>query len=266
MYILILFVILVVLFCYSAWMEPNILRIRHMDIDACIPKEITMVQFSDTHFTPRTIESVGKRIEKKMRKLAPDLIIFSGDLIDDYSRYPEIKQRVEEILAGLIARYGCFAVYGNHDIGGGAKLVYEEIMQQGGFQVLCNDMQEIPELGIALFGLDDSIAGYENRQLVEHVMQPYQIAIVHEPDLCEQMELSSIDLMLSGHTHGGQIYLPLLCRNYLPKGGKRYRKGSYLIGSTRLVVSSGIGTTKLPLRFLNPPELLVYHLHPSHKL
>lgn len=239
------------------------MKIRHVTIDANIPHPITLLHFTDTHFTPRSVGYLGRRLLKGVRQIHPDILLFSGDLIDHYKRYPQIEQAVVEILKGMEATYGKYAVYGNHDIGGGAKDVYEKIMKQGGFQVLCNQIQELPEQSIAIFGLDDSVAGYEDVSLVNTRLQPFQILLAHEPDICEHMQLDTIALMLSGHTHGGQMYFPILSKKILPKGGKHYRKGMYYVKHTILFVSSGIGTTKLLMRFQNPPEIIVYHIQPK---
>lgn len=239
------------------------MNVIHIDIEAQIPTPITILHMSDIHFTPRCVAQIGNRIGKEIEQIQPDLILFSGDLIDHYKRYPQIQGEVEKLLHTMKARYGKYAVYGNHDIGGGAKAVYATIMKHAGFQVLCNQIQELPELSIALFGLDDSIAGYEDQTIVETRLQPFQILLSHEPDIADQMSLDTIELMLSGHTHGGQVYLPILSNHILPRGGKRYRKGLYHLQHTLLVVSSGIGTTKLPMRFRNIPEMIVYHLHAS---
>lgn len=79
------------------------------------------------------------------------------------------------------------------------------------------------------------------------------------PDIVDEMDINGIQLVLAGHTHGGQISIPLLTEENLPLGGKKYIKGLFTIGingQTDLFVTKGIGMTELPLRFLNVPEIV----------
>lgn len=249
---------------YCVFIEPRKLCVKQVELQAEVPVEMTLLHFTDTHFTPCFLKHMGNRLLQEIAFIQPDLILFSGDLIDHYECYPQIKEPLIKVLKKMHAVYGKYAVYGNHDIGGGAKEVYADIMKEGGFHLLCNQVEELPKLGTAIFGMDDCVAGYEDITIVERSLQPFQILIAHEPDTCEKMKLDTIDLMISGHTHGGQVALPILKTKILPKGGRKYRKGIYQLPHTILSVSSGIGTTKLPMRFSNIPELIVYHVHPHH--
>lgn len=264
---LILLFLIVVVLCfigYCVCIEPRKLCVKQVELQAEVPVEMTLLHFTDTHFTPRFLKHMGNHLLQEIALIQPDLILFSGDLIDHYECYPQIKDSVIDVLKSMDAIYGKYAVYGNHDIGGGAKEVYADIIEAGGFQLLCNQVKELPEIGTAIFGIDDCVAGYEDITIVEQSLQPFQILIAHEPDICEKMKLDAIDLMISGHTHGGQVALPVLRNKILPRGGRKYRKGIYSFTHTILSVSSGIGTTKLPMRFSNIPELIVYHVHPHH--
>lgn len=263
---LILLFLIVVVLCfigYCVCIEPRKLCVKQVELQAEVPVEMTLLHFTDTHFTPRFLKHMGNHLLQEIALIQPDLILFSGDLIDHYECYPQIKDSVIEVLKSMDANYGKYAVYGNHDIGGGAKHVYRSIMEEGGFQVLCNEVIGCLEFGISFFGVDDPCAGYEDQALVKQQLSPYQVLLCHEPDFVDQIDTTYLDLMVSGHTHGGQIYLPLLSKVILPKGGKRYRKGLYQIQDMKLYVSSGIGTTWLPFRFRNVPEIIVYHIRPN---
>ncbi len=251
----------VLLIIYMALIEPNLLVKHHVWLSGEIQdEELCIVQFSDTHFHRHCSIRKCERLMTEINALDPDLIVFSGDLMDHYEKTPQLAHRLPPYLARLTARLGKIAVYGNHDIGGGAKDVYPQMMEQSGFQLLCNQSVVYEAAKVAVLGVDDMLVGYEDRTLGKQRLQPYQILVSHGPDLVDDMDMSHIDLMMSGHTHGGQIYLPWITQKILPKGGRNYRKGLYQKGGTALFVSSGIGMTSLPLRLGNPPQLVVYHI------
>jgi len=248
---------------YMTLIEPNRLVKRFEHITGKNKKAIRIVHFSDTHFHRYFSKRKLKRLINEINTLQPDLLIFSGDLMEHYALAPNLAYQLPPYLRQMQARLGKIAVYGNHDIGGDAKYVYPQMMEAAGFQLLCNQTMVYEEEGIAIFGMDDAIAGYEDRDLTKQRLQPFQMLVVHEPDMMDELDTSAIALMLSGHTHGGQIYLPLLSKRILPKGGKRYRKGWYHKADTDLFVSCGIGMRALPMRFLNPPEIVIYDIDAS---
>lgn len=255
-----LIMIAVVLFLYMLCIEPNRLKVRHIQVDGDVKRELCIVHFTDTHFHRHFSRRYLRKLIDAINAENADLIVFSGDLMDRYETSPTLAQELPPYLAMLHARLGKVAVYGNHDIGGKAKDVYPEMMKKAGFQILCNNAVCYEEVGLAVFGTDDMLAGFEDRNLSAQCLQPYQILIAHEPDLIDDMDMRTIDLMLSGHTHGGQIYLPIITSYILPKGGRKYRKGAYQKDNTILYVSGGIGMSTLPLRFANTPEIVVYHV------
>lgn len=262
----IIFVCIIVggcVFLYARYIEPNRLVIKDIHLQGEVTKEVTILHFTDTHVKfDYTVEKIQELIDV-INAHHPDIIIFSGDLMDNYDSARHLREELVPLLRAMHATYGKFAVYGNHDIGGGARSVYADMMRESGFILLQNDQRSLPELQICILGLDDATAGFEDISITKQKQQPYQILITHEPDIVNTMELSTIDLIMSGHTHGGQVAFPFIRKKVMPRGGKMYRKGLYTIGKTTLYVSVGIGTTKLPFRLGNPPELVVYTIHPN---
>lgn len=261
--VLILGIIGLLWLIYMALVEPNQLVVKHITFVGDVKKPVTLLHFSDTHVKANSSEKQMKKLIETINQEQADFVIFTGDLMDSYETAPGLRASLPPKLAQMHANIAKIAVYGNHDIGGKARSVYRPLMEEGEFQVLCNEIIPFEEEGLAFFGIDDPQAGYEDRDFVKQKFQPYQILLSHEPDLFDELDLSFLDLMLSGHTHGGQIYLPILSNYILPTGGKHYRKGLYQKGSTTLSVSSGIGMTWLPLRFCNQPEVLVYQIQPK---
>lgn len=250
-------------YVYARYIEPNRLIVRTEEYTGDVKEKLTIVQFTDTHFKEEYPAEKAERIVNLINEQEPDIVVFSGDLMDNYAKYPQLEQELPNYLKKITATYGKYAVYGNHDYGGGASRVYETIMEESGFIVLKNDVQELPEIGVAIIGVDDFLFGKGDLTSSDVDLQPYQMMILHEPDFLNQMKTDTIDLTLSGHTHGGQVYLPFLNMDFLPAGGQLYRKGLYEISDTSsLYVSSGIGTTYLTLRFQNPPEIIVHHITP----
>lgn len=260
---LILGIIGVLWLIYMAVIEPNQLVVKHITLTGDVKKPVTLLHFSDTHFRANQSEKQMRKLIDTINQEQVDFLVFTGDLMDSYEKATELRESLPPELKQMHANIAKLAVFGNHDIGGKARKVYRPLMEEGDFQVLCNETIMFEEEGLAFFGIDDPQAGYEDRDFVKQEYQPYQILLSHEPDLFDELDLSFIDLMLSGHTHGGQIYLPILSNFILPTGGKHYRKGLYQKESTTLSVSSGIGMTWMPLRFRNQPELLVYHIQPK---
>lgn len=232
---------------------------------------IKVLQFSDVHikegFTGENLEAVVEKINEQN----PDVILFTGDLYDNYSVYHEDETVITQ-LSDLHASYAKLAVWGNRDYGGGAARQYESVMEQSGFTVLKNESRSIV-LGngkkLLITGLDDSLLG--NPYLPESEKDSdsdYKILLTHEPDTAEEYLDSGYDLILSGHSHGGQIDIPFLPQVNetalaATKLASEYSRGMYDLSSERdvkLYVNTGIGTTHIPARFGVIPEIAVFYI------
>lgn len=254
---------------YARYVEPYMLITRTVTVEATkhVP-ECTIVFFSDTHFGKNYSEKNVERIVKRINRSEPDLVIFGGDFLDNYARDRE-ELDLEYIgaeLSKIEASYGKFAVWGNHDYGGGAVRVYQELMTDGGFQVLENESCLIEELNMKVFGYDDYLLGRTEESLYQIQSQYFNLIAAHEPVVADLIENTGDNLLLTGHTHGGQVGIPAIREKVIPKGSGGYVKGLYTkeeIGtksSLQMFVSSGIGTTLYPVRFLNVPEIVEIHL------
>lgn len=254
---------------YARYVEPYMLITRTVTIEATkhVP-ECTIVFFSDTHFGKDYSEKNIERIVKRINRSEPDLVIFGGDFLDNYARDRE-ELDLEYIgaeLSKIEASYGKFAVWGNHDYGGGAVRIYQDLMTDGGFQVLENESCLIEELNMKVFGYDDYLLGRTEESLYQIQSQYFNLIAAHEPVVADFIENTGDNLLLTGHTHGGQVGIPAIREKVIPKGSGGYAKGLYTkeeIGtqsSLQMFVSSGIGTTLYPIRFLNVPEIVEIHL------
>jgi predicted MPP superfamily phosphohydrolase len=221
-----------------------------------------ILQLSDIHhslFVP--LSQVGAVVELS-NALKPDLIALTGDFVS-YSRASI--EPVAEILRGLQARSGVVAVLGNHDFRVGADIV-ERALERRGIEVLRNRHLLLRERGDALYvaGVDDYRYGADLGSALEGIpADAPTILLAHNPRLLVAAACCGIDLVLSGHTHGGQVNLPLLGTVYGRSPERlRFKIGWDRLGSTQIYVSRGIGTIVLPWRLRCPAEIPRLELQP----
>jgi len=279
-YIIMTLVLIVALvFTYARFIEPNRivsveLAFENPHITAENTDEITIAVFSDVHFhdrhyTPEDFENVINIINER----SPDIILFLGDLIDDYSEYYSDIRYISEALSRLDARIGKFAVYGNHDHGGGAHRIFQSVMEDGGFTVFINEHIRLYDYGIILIGIDDFVLGHGDISVVSEFTDEnfFNIVFSHVPDVVDDILDYNVDFMIAGHSHGGQVNIGQVRTSYhrsvfFPPYARNYVRGTYFFDNTAntvLHVNSGIGTTMLPLRFMAPPEITFITITPS---
>ncbi len=227
-------------------------------------ENLKIAVFGDTHFGDYYTTEDFDKVIKAIKEAEPDMVVFSGDLIDHFDTYAKDVSTISEKLSEIEAPYGKFAIFGNHDYGGGAESEYESIMENGGFSVLKNEYHAVDELEIALIGIDDVLIGYGDPSVASWGRPDYfNIVLVHEPDVVDDVLDYNVDLLIAGHTHGRQINIKYFDQYILPPYGRKYVNGLFRFSNereTQLYVNSGIGMTKLPYRFLSPPELTVITL------
>lgn len=218
-----------------------------------------IVQFSDLHIDHFFDATPLKELVHLIQQQEPDLICFTGDLMDEDGS--ELITSVST-LADLDAPLGKWAVLGNHDYRGDVRDV-KEALDYSGFHLLLNESYVLEKNGqqLALTGVDDALTGHPNLATALEKVNPgtFTILLSHIPDYSLIAKHFSIDLQLSGHSHGGQIRLPWVGPILTPHGAKQFVDGHYLVpdSALQLYVSRGVGTTVLPIRFLCRPEVTV---------
>ncbi|MBO8163119.1 MAG: metallophosphoesterase [Brevibacillus sp.] len=251
---------------YSVFIERSRLELRfHTILLDRLPMAfdgLQIAQFSDTHlghfYGPIDLEKAVERIQS----LSPHLITFTGDLFD--RRLHEADETIE-VLSRLSAPLGKYAVLGNHDYRSGAAEV-AELLQLAGFHVLNNQHVLMERDGdhLILAGVDDTLHGNPDlkKALGDRTTAACTILLVHEPDFAEVSGAGGVDLQLSGHTHGGQVRLPLIGHLVVPPHGEKYPDGLQQTADWPLQVytNRGIGTTGLPVRLFCPPEIALLTL------
>ena len=138
-------------------------------------------------------------------------------------------------------------------------------MELSDFKLLRNESAElklIDDSSIHIIGIDDAMLGKPNFDLaLAHVpKEQYKILLSHAPDLADQTVNYDVQLQLSGHSHGGQIKIPFVGALITPLFARKYREGFYNINKLKLYVNRGIGTTRMPFRFLSKPEIAIFTL------
>lgn len=253
---------------YANRIEPALLDTNRLEIKhPLIPKSFDgkrIIQFSDTHLGFQyNLQQLNKLITK-INNLNPDLILFTGDLMDEPNRYNKINQIVP-LLKQLSAPLGKFCIFGNHDHGGYGTDIYRNIMEAANFTVLLNESKSIKlddGTPIYLIGVDDAMLGKPNIALASrHIPgNRFKILLSHAPDLADIASKYPIQWQISGHSHGGQVKIPFFGALVTPPFAQIYTEGLYSIGNLTLYVNRGIGTTRLPFRFLAKPELTIFTL------
>ncbi|WP_430786256.1 metallophosphoesterase [Virgibacillus flavescens] len=222
-----------------------------------------IVQFSDTHIGFHySIEQLEKLV-KTINEQNPDIIVFTGDLVDAPNDY-NWNTPLTRILGSLKAKYAKYWIYGNHDHGGYGTNIVKNVMDQSGFKLLQNQHVtiNIEQESFVLAGIDDVMLGDPNleKALKQTDSSLFTMLLAHEPDFADRAVEYSVDVQLSGHSHGGQVRLPIIGHLYTPMYAEKYVQGKHQIGNLTLFVTKGIGTTRLPYRFLCKPEIYVYTL------
>ena len=221
--------------------------------------DLKIAFISDIHYNNfMHYDRLSKMIET-INNNKPDIIIFGGDLFDDpdvYEISDEKRDELIECLKSLEAEYGKFAVLGEED-----HFVdkVEDLLFKADIELLNNESIIINKNGssnINLIGIDSLIGGNADiEKAFENVdTSLFTIVVSHAPDIFDQLPFNNIDLVLSGHSHGGQISLPLIGAISKKEGAMEYSLGNYYVNDTTLIVSNGLGTTERDLRLFSEPE------------
>ncbi|WP_312352858.1 metallophosphoesterase [Aminipila sp.] len=268
---MLILILITIAFGYARYIEPYQLRTIELSLEdpqlqvSAHENKLKIAVFSDTHFSDWYTTDDFEQVITRINEQSPDVVFFVGDLIDNFNTYTGDVNQIIDCLSRINAPLGKFAVYGNHDYGGGAEWEYEGIMQSGGFTVLTGDYYALDDLKLAIIGIDDILIGGGSPAIASWGREDYyNIILCHEPDIVDEILDYNVNLMISGHTHGGQINIPFYTSKFLPPYGEKYLKGLFEFENhinTKLYVTSGIGMTKLPFRFLAPPDVTFITLY-----
>ncbi|UWV47995.1 metallophosphoesterase [Acetivibrio thermocellus] len=215
-----------------------------------------------------------KNLVKKIEDAQPDLIVFTGDLID--SRHFDAEVSLE-LIRQIVKIAPTYFVTGNHERWSGNFDALEKVLKENGIHVLRNTCDRIgkDKDGIYITGIDDPVstqAIYEETKVVENEIKQalkeikendvFKILLAHRPEMLPLYSEYGFDLVLSGHAHGGQVRLPFIGGLIAPNQGffPEYTSGEYKRGNCTMIVSRGLGNSIIFQRLFNHPEIVVLTL------
>lgn len=259
----------------SVLIAPNRPRVVRLDIHLRRWPEglsgLTIALLSDFHYDPYfSIHPIQASIDI-VNALRPQLVLLTGDFVSvpfwgDPAKGAADAEPCAAILKNLKASHGVWAVMGNHDAFTDPDRVTASLQAQG-IRVLANQSTPIEADGARFWlgGVDDVLGKTADVDATLQNVPPGEptVLMVHEPDYADRVARHAVDLQLSGHSHGGQVRLPLLPPLYLPDLGRKYVWGLYKVGGLTLYTNPGLGTVGVPARLNCPPEITFLTIYPG---
>lgn len=245
------------------WLEPRGVRIERLLLETGQSgQQVRVVQISDLHLGDD--DGYFQKITALVAAQQPDLIVLTGDYLEEERNI----RGVLDFLRRLKAPHGIFAVQGNWEYW--SRLEGENLrrhFQGAGVRLLIDERFDLDVHGqqLSILGLDYPSSSDHLRRLQETADPArFNLLLSHVPAFAHEHLDQRIGLILCGHTHGGQVRLPLLPPLYLPRFSGRFVSGLYQVGQhhTPLYVNRGIGTSVLPVRFNCRPEITLIELAP----
>ncbi|MDR3541217.1 MAG: metallophosphoesterase [Desulfosporosinus sp.] len=256
------------------WADHDTLALKRESWDLYYPNlpaalEGKMIcQLSDLHL--ETLRITPEHIDQMVMTQKPDLLVITGDIISSSKDL----DKANNYLGKLSAPYGKFVVMGNNDYSNLSHTLFKRYLHQLqnlGWKPLLNQASFLANLNLWIIGVDDPATKHDDVDLAyQKVLSspptptpPFRLVLAHSTDCLDDVAENGADLLLAGHTHGGQIRLPglppLITNTYL--GDEGIYEGYHVINGVPLYVSRGIGESIIALRFNVPPEIAFFTLH-----
>jgi predicted MPP superfamily phosphohydrolase len=267
---------------YAGEVERHWIDVVHRDVFLSgLPEQFNgmkIAQLSDIHLNEYTEPFLLREAVDHINRLQPDMVLLTGDYVSAEVLPRNMTINAAGECASLLSQLTCprrYAILGNHDCIAGADAVTEALHQHG-IPVLRNNFVSV-ERGNArlwLAGLEDPVCGSPDPDRaipasIRNQRNEPVILMCHAPDFVDDLLIHpagrSVALMLSGHTHGGQVRIPMLGAFHLPPGGRKYVEGWFPFGNLQLYVNRGIGAVGLPFRFNCRPEITSFTLRSAHE-
>lgn len=227
---------------------------------------VTVALLSDIHMESAAIDEARlTAIVAQVNALRPDLVLIAGDFVEGRGAGRSLRAVpiLRRTLARLRAPLGIVAVPGNHDYWTDAEPLFAAL-RASGITVLRNEARRVGPL--ALGGLDDQSTGHARPSPTLDAMRRLpgaRVMLAHSPDIAPRLP-GDVGLLLAGHTHCGQVVLPLIGAP-VQVSAERYRCGVVREGARTTIVTAGLGTSNLPIRFNAPPDLWLLTLGPRRR-
>lgn len=269
--VIFIIICIALLFLYAKYIGIKGIKVKEYRVDSNILTEnfsgFKIVHFSDLLYKSTITKDDVKSLVDKINILKPDIVVFTGDLVDE-----NIKLNTSDIdfliesLGNINANIEKYAIYGDADF----KLSqYEDIMEKSGFKILYNSYEELyykTNENIYIVGLPSSIKEQVDLskafEFYNDDERKYIIVLVHDGSTIKYLDNDNyeVDLILGGHSLNGSIVLPHFGGLFIDKYSYKYYDEKYERGITKIFISSGIGTNKYQYRFNNKPSINLYRL------
>ena len=269
---LFLVVIVVTIFLYAKYTGIKGLIVKEYRVKSEILTNnfsgLKIIHFSDLLYKSTVDKEDVKNLIKRINELKPDIVVFTGDLINKNAKITnEDIEFLEEELESIKAKVGKYAIYGDEDY---SIESYKTIMEKSKFKILNNSYDEIfykNNESMFIIGLPSSLK--EEIKLEdafnfykEDEKRKFIIVLVHDGKTIRFLDESTyeVDLVLGGHSLNGSIVIPYYGGIFIDDGAYKYYQEHYSKGITDIYISSGIGTNKYPYRIFNKPSFNLYRL------
>ena len=226
--------------------EPTWLRVTQLDLHS--NPTCRFVQFSDLHY--KGDADYAAKVVRQINGLDPDFVCFSGDLVEEARYAPAALDFIRQIQRPV---YGC---PGNWDYGSGAHFIeYYKAFHATGGGWLEDRSVVLPKHDLEVIGM-----GLRGVHRLAKAKATRRLLLIHYPTQADRLDGRRYDLILAGHSHGGQVRIPFYGAPVLPYGVGRYQRGRYDSLGGPLYVNVGIGTYMFPVRFNCRPEITVVRI------
>jgi uncharacterized protein len=224
---------------------------------------LKIVQISDFHYAEYTEPIFLREIVREVNRLKPDVVLLTGDFVTTGLFSQRSTNGFAYKCAEVLSKIECplrYSVLGNHDATFARAAVIDALSLHD-LHLLDNAFSPLERDGKRLWFAGSGDVVFHQMDLDQAIPPASRtdgepvILMVHEPDVLPLVARRNVDLMVSGHTHGGQVRFPFLPAMMLPEYGRQYVEGLFRHGPTQLYVNRGIGTVGLPFRFNCPPEI-----------
>lgn len=272
---LIIILIIGLIVAYGFLIEPKLITVKEQKITINnLPDNFDgfkIVHISDIHYGRLFDEESLKKLVKSINEQKPDIVVLTGDLIDkDTHMTTNMANKISKYLNNISATTGKYAINGNNDLN------FDEwynIITNGGFRDLNNTYDTIYKDGyqsIFISGastIKDKLSINDKLKTSVDYLNSFQkdgpvykILLLHEPDAIDDLTVNPFDLILAGHSHAGQIRLPIIGPIHLPDGAKKYYENHYKIENADLYISNGLGVSNFNFRLFSVPSYTLYRL------
>ena len=269
--IIIIILLSITFYLYTTYISSKIIDVKEERIiNEKLPTNfngLKIIQISDIHYGSTIFIKDIKKLVKLVNERTPDLVVFTGDLINkDYKLNSKEQEKLITELKKIKTTIGKYAIMGEED-----SSEFNTIMNQSNFTILNNSYDLIYKdnnIPILLIGLNNSKKNEDIDSAYEYFNQPthnsniYTITLLHKPDTVNEIleKYPTTDLFLAGHSHNGQINIPYIGGLVKKEGSQQYINEFYQINNSRLYISSGIGTNGNGFRLFCRPSINFFRL------